>query len=332
MKTTQKSQLPYNPAVLENMPWEERPTGNVDPIWRYSANPVIPRNSIPKANSIFNSAIAPFGEGYAGVFRVDDRCRNMRLHVGFSYNGLKWDINETPIEFICEDINIGAFVCGYDPRVVYIEDRYYITWCNYYHGATIGLAWTKDFRNFHQEENAFLPFNRNGVLFPEKINGNFAMMSRPSDNGHTPFGEIFYSESPDLAYWGKHRWMMKPESNWEHTKIGPGPIPIKTSEGWLMIYHGVLNSCNGFVYSIGAALLDQDEPWKVLSRANSYMLAPTELYECVGDVQNVTFPCAALHDPKTGRLAIYYGGADTVVALAFGYVHGIIDFVKKNKL
>ena len=269
MKTTQKSQLPYNPAVLENMPWEERPTGNVDPIRRYSANTVIPRNSIPKANSCFNSAIVPFGEGYAGVFRVDDRCRNMRLHVGFSDNGLKWDINETPIEFICVDKNIGAFVYGYDPRVVYIEDRYYITWCNYYHGATIGLAWTKDF-----------------------------------DNGHTPFGEIFYSESPDLAYWGKHRCMMKPESNWEHTKIGPGPIPIKTSEGWLMIYHGVLNSCNGFVYSIGAALLDQDEPWKVLSRANSYMLAPTELYECVGDVQNVTFPCAALHDTKTGRLAI----------------------------
>ncbi len=83
---------------------------------------------------------------------------------------------------------------------------------------------------------------------------------------------------------------------------------------------------------MGAALLDLKEPWKVLQRANSYMLAPTEIYECVGDVQNVTFPCAALHEPKTGRLGIYYGGADTVVALAFGYVHEIIDFIKQNNL
>ena len=88
MKTFKKSHLPYNPDVLKNMPWEERPAGNVDPIWRCSGNPVIPRNSIPIANSIFNSAVVPFGKGYAGVFRVDYRCRNMHLHIGFSGDGL----------------------------------------------------------------------------------------------------------------------------------------------------------------------------------------------------------------------------------------------------
>jgi beta-1,4-mannooligosaccharide/beta-1,4-mannosyl-N-acetylglucosamine phosphorylase len=117
---------------------------------------------------------------------------------------------------------------------------------------------------------------------------------------------------------------------WQSTKIGAGPVPIETEEGWLLIYHGVLTSCNGFVYSFGAALLDLDQPWKVLYRGAPYLLSPQTLYECVGDVPNVAFPCAALHDEETGRLAIYYGGADTVTALAFAYLNQIVDFVKSN--
>jgi beta-1,4-mannooligosaccharide/beta-1,4-mannosyl-N-acetylglucosamine phosphorylase len=117
---------------------------------------------------------------------------------------------------------------------------------------------------------------------------------------------------------------------WQSTKIGAGPTPIETSEGWLLIYHGVLTSCNGFVYSFGAALLDLDRPWQVIARGDPYLLAPHMPYEQVGDVQNVAFPCAALVDGGTGRLAIYYGGADTVVCLAFGYVQEIVDYVKSN--
>ncbi len=188
---------------------------------------------------------------------------------------------------------------------------------------------TNDFEHFYQLENAFLPFNRNGVLFPRKINGKFAMLSRPSDSGHTPFGDIFFSESPDMQYWGKHRWVMGTKAwTWQSTKIGAGPIPIETPEGWLLFYHGVLTSCNGFVYSFGAALLDLDEPWKVIARAAPYLLSPQTQYECVGDVPNVAFPCAALYDPPTGRLAIYYGGADTVTALAFSRIEEVLDFVK----
>jgi beta-1,4-mannooligosaccharide/beta-1,4-mannosyl-N-acetylglucosamine phosphorylase len=208
-----------------------------------------------------------------------------------------------------------------------------VTWCNCYHGPTIGVGWTKDFESFHQYENAFLPFNRNGVLFPRKINGNFAMLSRPSDNGHTPFGEIFYSESPDLTYWGKHRHVMAPvENSWQATKVGGGPVPIETSEGWLLIYHGVLTSCNGFVYSASVALLDLEKPWKVIARATPYVISPQTLYECVGDVPNVVFPCAALCDAETGRLAIYYGAADTVTGLAFAYVDELVEFAKKSSL
>ena len=115
-----------------------------------------------------------------------------------------------------------------------------MTWCNGYHGPTIGIARTKDFVHFEQLENAFLPYNRNGVLFPRKFDGKFLMLSRPSDTGHTPFGDIFVSESPDLVYWGRHRHVMgRGWPWWQGTKIGAGPSPIETSEGWLLFYHGV---------------------------------------------------------------------------------------------
>ena len=112
--------------------------------------------------------------------------------------------------------------------------------------------------------------------------------------------------------------------------MGAGPNPIETTEGWLLIYHGVLTSCNGFVYSAGAALLDLEEPWRVICRTAPYILSPQKIYECVGDTPNVAFPCAAICDAPTGRIAIYYGGADTVVCLAFAQVDELIEFTRSN--
>lgn len=312
-------------------PWEEGSPTSEAPIWRYSKNPIVPRHPFPKAAKVYNSAVIPFGKGYAGIFRADYRNGMPRLHTGWSKNGLHWEFDETCIA-LASDAHGEPFAWGYDPRVCRIGNHYYVTWCNGYHGPTIGLARTDDFKHFQQLENAFLPCNRNGVLFPKKINGNYAMLSRPSDQGHTPFGDIFYSESPDLQYWGKHRFVMgsKGRAWWEDTKIGAGPTPIETSEGWLMIYHGVANTCNGMVYSMGAALLDPDQPWKVIHRTNQYLLAPEEPYETTGFVPNVIFPCATLHDEATGRLAIYYGAADTVTALAFTKVDLLLEFVKSN--
>lgn len=324
-------------AALSGMPWEDRPAGCKDVMWRYSGNPVIARDLLSTSNSIFNSAVVPFEGRYAGVFRCDDTNRRMRLHAGFSKDGISWQIDEEDIRLTGADPEVAEWVYGYDPRVVWIEDRYYVTWCNGYKGQpTIGCAWTLDFKTFRQLENAFLPFNRNGVMFPRKINGNFAMLSRPSDNGHTPFGDIFYSESPDMEFWGRHRHVMSPaefeKSAWQCMKIGAGPIPIETSEGWLMIYHGVLRSCNGYVYSFGSALLDLESPWKVTARSGPYLIAPREIYELMGDVPSVTFPCAALHDPETRRIAVYYGCADTVTGLAFGRIDEIIDFTKRTNI
>ncbi len=330
------NKLTIQGAPLPNMPWENRPESCNDVLWRFSANPVIPRDLLPDSNSIFNSAVVPFKDGYAGVFRVDDKNRRMTLHVGFSTDGLKWDMNPDTIKFEGAAPEVGEWGYGYDPRVAEIDGRYYVSWCNDHHGPTIGLAWTDDFVTFHQLENAFLPYNRNGVLFPKKINGRFAMLSRPSDTGHTAFGDIFYSESPDLEFWGRHRHVMAPaefkESAWQCMKIGAGPVPIETSEGWLLIYHGVLHSCNGYVYAFGSALLDLEQPWKVLARSGQYLISPREIYELAGDVPNVTFPCASLHDPETGRIAIYYGCADTVTGLAFGYIPEIIEFTKRTNI
>ncbi len=318
---------------LPNVPWQDRPKGSKGVVWRYSRNPVIPRDVIPCANSVFNSAVVPFGETFAGVFRVDDTTRAMRIHSGRSEDGFTFRIDPEPIQWQCDDPEIGRFVEAYDPRVVRIEDRYYVTWCNNYHGYTIGMGWTEDFVTFHQMENSFLPYNRNGVLFPRKINGRYLMLSRPSDTGHTPFGDIFVSQSPDLVCWGRHRHVMAPKRDkltWQCTKIGAGPVPIETTAGWLLIYHGVLTSCNGFVYSMGAALLDIDQPWKVIARTKPYLLNPRMPYECVGDVPNVVFPCAALTDAATGRIAIYYGCADTVTGLAFCQVDELIEFILHN--
>ena len=233
-KSSVKNRTAINNCV-PNIPWEEKPPTCGDAVWRYSKNPVIQRDSIPCSNSIFNSAVVHYENGFAGVFRVDSKCRNMQLHKGFSGDGFAFDIDPEPIHFICADQEIGKFVEGYDPRVCRIDDRFYVTWCNNYYGPTIGIAYTDDFKNFYQLENAFLPFNRNGVLFPRLINGNFAMLSRPSDTGHTPFGDIFYSESPDLVYWGRHRHVMSPKKDkltWRSIKKACFAVGLKPWEVW----------------------------------------------------------------------------------------------------
>jgi beta-1,4-mannooligosaccharide/beta-1,4-mannosyl-N-acetylglucosamine phosphorylase len=315
------------------IPWEERPAGERGVLWRSSLNPIVTRDDVPRANSVFNSAVVRFGDGFAGVFRVDDTRRTMNVHAGRSDDGVRWRLEPEPIPFVAADERVleleEPFVHAYDPRVTRLDDRYYVTWCSGYHGPTIGLGWTHDFETFHRGENAFLPFNRNGVLFPRRIGGSYAMLSRPSDDGHTPFGDVFYSESPDLVHWGRHRHVLSTVPwTWQSTKVGAGPTPIETDEGWLVLYHGVLTSCNGFVYALGAALLGLEEPWRVVARGSRYLLAPREPYERVGDVPNVVFPCAALVDESLDRLTVYYGAADTVVCLAHGHLSEVLASVR----
>jgi beta-1,4-mannooligosaccharide/beta-1,4-mannosyl-N-acetylglucosamine phosphorylase len=316
---------------LPNMPWQERPEGCEDIVWRYDKNPVIGREALNGAR-IFNSAVIPYKGEFIGIFRVEHRNGYPNLHIGRSKDAFHWKIEEEIIKFKNEDGSPAKpILYGYDPRLVEIEGTYYITWCNYFYGPTIGIAKTKDFKTFIQLENAYLPFNRNGVLFPRKINGNFVMLNRPSDNGHTPFGDIFLSQSPDMTYWGKHRLVMRAAHYWwKNLKIGAGPIPIETTEGWLMIYHGACQTCSGYIYSMGAALLDINDPSRVLVDCENFLLTPEETYERIGFVPSIVFPCATLHDAETGRIAIFYGAADTTCALAFTQVDELIDYIKEN--
>jgi len=317
---------------LPNIPWEDKPKGCIDVMWRFSGNPVIDWNPIPKAARIFNSAVLPHNGEFVGAFRADQKNGRANLFFGKSKDGIKWEIGPDPINWVDENGKPNPISYGYDPRFVKIDDTFYIIWCDDMHGASIGLGKTKDFKTFTRLSNPFMPYNRNGVLFPRKINGNYMMLSRPSDSGHTPFGNIFISESPDLKYWGNHKFVMGSGGMgwWQGTKIGAGPIPIETKEGWLLFYHGVSYTCSGFVYSFGAAILDIDNPAKVLYRTRDYLLTPEKPYETIGFVANVTFPCANIYDALAGKIAVYYGAADTYTAITFTQVDELIDYIKNN--
>ncbi len=318
---------------LPIIPWEDRPAGSDEPVWRFSGNPIIGRNVNFKAKRTYNSAVVPFQDGFAGVFRADGRDGVARLHAGFSKDGLHWDISTTPIQWQDDKGNIWTPNYAYDPRVIPLDGRFYIVWCVDFGGAALGMGVTDDFTVFTRLENPFIPFNRNGVLFPRKINGTYRMLTRPSDSGHTPFGDIYISESPDLVYWGRHRKVMSRGASgwWQDLKIGAGTV-IETDEGWLLLYHGVSRTCNGYVYSIGAAILDLDEPSRVLYRCGDALLPPEAPYETTGFVDNVVFPCAALTDTATGRIAIYYGCADTCTGIAFAEVTSLVDYIKSHSL
>lgn len=321
----------YGDAV-KNIPWQEKPEGFEGVVWRHNNNPIIDWNPTKKSARIFNSAVLPYEDGFIGVFRADHKNGRPQLHLGRSTDALNWDIEDEEIHWVDEQGNDYQPSYAYDPRLVKIDDTYYIVWCCDFGGTALGLGMTKDFKTFVRLENPFIPFNRNGVLFPRKVNDKFLLLSRPSDSGHTPFGDIFLSESPDLVHWGRHRRVMTKGGQgwWQGTKIGSGATPIETSEGWLMFYHGVSGTCNGFVYSMGAAILDKDNPSKVLYRTRDYLLTPEKEYEKTGFVPNVAFPCATLQDPETGRIAIYYGAADTYVAVAYAQVDELVKYIKEN--
>ena len=316
---------------LPNIPWQDCPADCSAPLWRYRENPIIQRNPLPGVARIFNSAVVPYQNAFIGVFRGEQTNGIPYIYLGRSDDGIHWSFDPEKIPFLDKNGQPAPPVYAYDPRLVQVDDTWYVIWCQDFYGASIGIAETKDFKTFTRLENPFIPFNRNAVLFPRKIGGLYTMLSRPSDSGHTPFGDIFLSQSPDMEFWGRHRHVMgKSDRWWESVKIGGGAAPIETSEGWLLFYHGVTGTCNGFVYSIGGALLDIHEPNKVLHRCSTFLLTPEEWYEERGFVPNVCFPCATLQDAGSGRIAVYYGCADSYVGLAFTDVDRVVRYILEH--
>ena len=314
-----------------NIPWEEKPKNCPFPIWRYSKNPVINRNPIQDVSRVFNSALVPFNGEFVGVFRGDTFTTIPSLFVGRSKDGIHFEFEEKPIEILDENGNVMKFNYSYDPRLIEIEGAYYVTFCTDFHGPTLCVAKTLDFKTFKFVSLPFLPFNRNGVFFPKKINGDYVLLSRPSDNGHTPFGDIYLSRSKNMIDFGRHSFVLRSGYEWWcGTKVGAGCNPIETDVGWLLFIHGATTTCSGLVYSLGAVILDKENPEKVLYRCSPYLLTPEVPDEVSGFVPNVLFATSALVDGETGRIAIYAGAADTHVELLFTDIDTVVDYIIKN--
>ena len=164
--------------VVKNVPWQEKPEGlKGAPVWRYSENPIIDRNPVEGVARIFNSAVMPYGDEFIGVFRGEQTNGIPYIYLGHSKDAIHWNIEKDKIPFKDENGNDFMPIYAYDPRLVKVEDTYYIIWCQDFYGAAIGMAKTTDFKTFTRLENPFLPFNRNAVLFPRKINGNYMLLS-----------------------------------------------------------------------------------------------------------------------------------------------------------
>ena len=197
-------------------------------------------------------------------------------------------------------------------------------------GTRVGIVKTGDFINFERVSIGSEINNRNGVLFPEKINGRYCRLDRPFGGGESSPCDMWMSFSPDLVYWGESRPVMTTRpAHWDQLKLGGGAPPIRINGGWLCIYHGVAGSCDGSIYSLFAAILDEKEPWKVVARSKYPILFPEMPYERDGRVANVVFTCNALLEDD-GTIKVYYGAADTCIGLAEAKIADIIKACDTN--
>ena len=278
---------------------------------RYENNPIIDCNRIPGTTQVYNAAAVKFQGQYLLLITALGRDVSPELFLARSSDGVNFDIDNEPL--ITYQHEHEDWIC--DPRITYLEGKYYIIyWSGSKHGIRGVMASTEDFKTFKNHGYTSLPDNRNIVLFPEKINGFYARLDRPA--GVIQKGSIWVSYSPDLIHWGKSAPVLSagPMFQWEGEKIGPGVPPIKTSQGWLIIYHAVHGGFPG--YYLGCALLDLQDPSKVIGKSKVPILAPKEDYERNGAVPNVVFSCGAILEENGEDLKIYYAGADTVICLA----------------
>ncbi|HUW82081.1 MAG TPA: glycoside hydrolase family 130 protein [Phycisphaerae bacterium] len=299
-----------------------------DVITRYPGNPILTAKDIPGAHSVFNSGVAEYNGRYVMVMRVEIKTGQQTMQLAWSDDGIHWDPEPHKVLEPTEEPYLTYEEANYDPRVTKLGGTYYIMYCSENRfGAQLGLSKTEDFKTFEKVGMQAEPNNRNGVLFPEKIGGYYARLDRPFSEGVA--GNMWISFSPDLIHWGQFRCVMESRRFcWDRGKIGPGAPPFRTEEGWLEIFHGTTPFCNGLVYRLGVVLLDLEQPWKVVARAEQYLLTPQTDYERHGDVDNVCFVCAALPDYENDMVRIYYGGADTCMCLATAKISDLIAFAK----
>ena len=300
---------------------------------RYEHNPIITPRDLPcRSNSVFNSSCIKQGDRYIMMLRIEDVDGSQHFRMAYSKDGIHFDIAAQPVQIPDSDEMERFELLRYDPRITPLEGTFYVTYAAHgSKGVRVCMVQTDDFVNFKRISYVSQPDNRNGVLFPEKIKGRYARFDRPTmAHGQGGKGDMWLSYSPDMIHWGDAKLVAETRAErWDGHKLGAGAVPIKTAEGWLLLYHGVYERCNGLVYRCGAMLLDLDDPSKVIARSRGYILGPQEPYERIGDVGNVVFVTGNVVEPD-GTVKLYYGAADTVMCLAFAKLTDLIDAARNG--
>ncbi|HIJ64590.1 MAG TPA: glycosidase [Candidatus Hydrogenedentes bacterium] len=293
---------------------------------RWEGNPALTLADIPfRCNTVFNGTPVKRGDEYLLLLRIEGQQGYSFFALAKSRDGFRFDVEEKPVLLPARDGVWGRYESQgiEDPRATCIDGTYYIMYtATGDYGHRIALAKTDDFHAFERVALISEPGNKDGVLFPEKINGQYVRLDRPIGLGT---GSIWISYSNDLYSWGDSKVLISPRSGyWDSYRIGASAPPIRTKEGWLEIYHGVKMTSAGPVYRAGTVLLDLEAPSKVVARCSVPLLSPREDYERVGDVGNVVFACGAIVEP-TGEVKMYYGAADTCVCVATAPLQEVVD-------
>jgi predicted GH43/DUF377 family glycosyl hydrolase len=288
-----------------------------DILHRFEGNPIIALEDIPfRCNTVFNGAVVKRGNEYIHLLRVESQQGYSVFALARSKDGLHFTVEDKPV---MEPARKGPFARYEkrgieDPRITEIEGVYYVMYTAYSkYGPRIALAKTEDFSHYERIAIVSEPGNKDGILFPERINGEYVRLDRPIGKG---VGSMWVSYSKNLVDWGKSEILMTPRQGmWDSYRIGASVPPIRTEHGWLEIYHGVKKTAAGPIYRIGTVMLDLEKPEKVIARSNQPILSPRADYERIGDVGNVAFACGAIVE-DSGEIKVYYGAADTCICVA----------------
>ena len=299
---------------------------------RFEKNPLLTADDWPyRTNSVFNAGATKVEDNTLLLVRVEDHRGFSHLTVAKSKNGIdSWKIDKKPT-FRPDPDNYPEEIWGIeDPRITYLKEqkKWVIAYTAYsMAGPLVSLATTKNFHSFNRIGPVFPPENKDAALFPIKFNGQFAMLHRPASTIVGIGKHIWISFSPDLKHWGGHKLLIHARQGgfWDANKIGLSPPPLQTPEGWLVLYHGIRHTVSGDIYRLGLALLDLEDPSKMLNRSDEWVFGPKEQYERSGDVNNIVFPCGWVEEK--GEIRLYYGGADTCICLAKAKLSNLIDYI-----
>jgi predicted GH43/DUF377 family glycosyl hydrolase len=299
---------------------------------RHAGNPILRATDWPyAAHTVFNPGATLLRDGTTLLLcRVEDRRGHSHLCAARSENGIDgWVIDERPTLLPDPDRFPEELWGIEDPRITYVEElgKYVIAYTAYSKGGPgVALALTEDFRSFERYGLVMQPDDKDAALLPRRIDGMFALVHRPM---HDSGAHVWISYSPDLRNWGGHKLLLSARKGawWDANKVGLSPPLIETSRGWLMLYHGVRQTAGGCLYRLGLALLDLVQPEICLARGDAWIFGPEESYERSGDVGNVAFPCGYTIGPDGDSLRIYYGAADTSIAVATASIADLLRWL-----